>query len=304
MLYVIYPDMEIWHYMLHDYENDSLDVCIRALNQNCTKWQLAIRKIFNNRKVPSFFIFNSRVRQELKQLGEGDSVLLCDYADPILAKAIDSLVSSKVKKYYWIWNPVTDRDRAFYTHGFAVMKSLGFELSTFDETDAKQYGMQLYKQFFRKEDITDRKIEEKFDFYFVGFAKNREGDLLKLQEHLKEFRLFFKIVHTYAEAIPYAESVNNILQSRCVVEYVQHNQSGMTLRPLEAMFYKKKLITNNQNTVNYDFYAPENIFIIGKDDFQGLPEFLNIPYRQVDSVLIDKYNISTWLNHYKQQKND
>ena len=302
MLYVIYPDMEIWHYMLHDYKNDSQDVCIRALNQNCAKWQLAIRKIFNNCKVPSFCIFNSRIRRELKRLGEGDSVLLCDYADPVLAKAISSLVSPKVKKHYWIWNPVTDKDCAFYSYGFEVMKSLGFELSTFDEADAKQYGMQLYKQFFRKENIAGQSLEEKYDFYFVGFAKNRENDLLKLQQQLKDFRLLFKIVHSYAETITYDESVNNILQSRCVVEYVQHNQTGMTLRPLEAMFYRKKLITNNLNTSNYEFYYPENIFIIGKDEFKDLPEFLIKPYREIEKKIVDEYNISSWLNNYKTIK--
>lgn len=302
MLYVIYPDMEIWHYMLHDYKIDRHDVRIRALNQNCAKWQLAIRKMFNNCKVPSFCIFNSRLRRELKQLGKGDSVLLCDYADPVLARAISSLVSPNVKKHYWIWNPVTDKDRAFYSRGFEVMKSLGFKLSTFDEADAKQYGMQLYKQFFRKEDVTGRTSEEKYDFYFVGFAKNRENDLLKLKEHLKNYRLLFKIVHNYSEAITYDESVNNILQSRCVVEYVQHNQTGMTLRPLEAMFYHKKLITNNLDSVNYDFYCPENIFIIGKDDFKELPKFLKTPYKNIDMALVDSYCISSWFNHYKITK--
>lgn len=302
MLYVIYPDMEIWHYMLHDYKTDGQDVCIRALNQNCAKWQLAIRKVFKNYRVPTFCIFNSQLRRELKQLSEGDSVLLCDYADPVLAKAISSLVSNKVKKHYWIWNPVTDRDRAFYSHGFEVMKSLGFELSTFDEADAKQYGMQLYKQFFRKEDVTNKKLDEKYDFYFVGFAKNRENDLLKLKEKLKNYRLLFKIVHSYAEAITYDESVNNILQSRCVVEYVQHNQTGMTLRPLEAMFYKKKLITNNQNTDCFDFYHPDNIFIIGKDQFEDLQVFLKKPYYDLCAEMVDEYSVKTWLNHYKENK--
>lgn len=302
MLYVIYPDMEIWHYMLHDYQNDSQDVCIRALNQNCAKWQLAIRKVFNRNKVPSFCIFNSRLRRELKQLCKGDSVLLCDYADPVLAKAVSSLVSPVVRKHYWIWNPVTDKNRAFYSHGFEVMKSLGFELSTFDEADAKQYGMQLYNQFFRKENSIIKPIEDKYDFYFVGFAKNREEDIHKLKQQLKDFRLLFKIVHSYAEAITYDESVNNILQSRCVVEYVQHNQTGMTLRPLEAMFYRKKLITNNQNTVNYEFYCPENIFIIGKDSMDDLYEFIKSPYRDVDSKIVDKYNVSAWLNNFLVNK--
>lgn len=305
MLYVIYPDMEIWQYMLHDYKTDSNEICIRALNQNCTKWQLAIRKLFNNSTVPSCLLFNSRLSHELNALKNGDSVLLCDYADPVLIKTINTLVPHGVRKYYWIWNPVTDNDRDFYSHAFRVMKSLGFELATFDENDAKQYGMRLYNQFFRREHLNDTVCAsngaELHDFYFVGFAKNREADLLQLQEQLKGYRLFFKIVHNYAEAITYNESVRNILQSKCIVEYVQHNQKGMTLRPLEALFYQKKLITNNQDTVKFDFYRPENIFIIGKDKLESLSQFLEIPFHPISSDIVERYSISTWFNHFKLQ---
>lgn len=298
MLYVIYPDVEIWQYMLQDYKEDRDGIRIRALNQNCKKWQLAMRKIFNNSRLPSVFLFNQRLRKELSALKEGDSVLLCDYADPIIVKAINSLVSPVVKKHFWIWNPVTDKDRTFYSHAFKVMNINGFTLATFDEHDAKQYGMHLYNQFFRKDNNVNEKGDEPYDFYFIGYAKNREQDLLRLKEQLKNFRVLFKIVHRGDEAISYEESVKNIMHSKCIVEYVQHNQSGMTLRPLEALFYNKKLITNNSNTINYDFYCPENVFILGKDKFEDLNVFLETPCRITTRELVEKYCVKSWFNHF------
>lgn len=299
MLYVIYPDVEIWQYMLQDYKEDRDEIRIRALNQNCGKWQLAMRKIFNNSRLPSVFLFNQRVRKELGALKEGDSVLLCDYADPVLVKAIYSLVSPAVKKHYWIWNPVTDSDRAFYSHSFEIMKSLGFALATFDEHDANLYDMTLYNQFMRKENVENKAYDELYDFYFVGFAKNRESDLLKLKEQLKDFRVLFKIVHNPAEAIPYEEIVQNILRSKCIVDYVQHNQAGMTLRPLEAMFYKKKLLTNNRSIRQFDFYTPENVFIIGEDDFSSICDFIKSPFKPIDESIVKKYDTSSWLSHFR-----
>jgi hypothetical protein len=261
-----------------------------------------MRKLFNNSQLPTVFLFHQRIRNELRALKEGDSVLLCDYADPVITKAISSLVPNTVQKHFWIWNPVTDNDRAFYSHGFEVMKALGYDMATFDERDAQQHGMRLYNQFFRKENVGNNECEECYDFYFVGFAKNREQDLLRLKEQLKDFRVLFKIVHSYEETITYDESVRNILNSKCIVEYVQHNQTGMTLRPLEALFYNKKLITNNQNTVNYDFYYPENVFILGKDNIEDLSTFLNSPCRALPNELKNKYSVKYWLNHFVEKQ--
>lgn len=297
MQYIIFPDVELWHYMLRNYEQDSNDVRIRALNRYCSKIQLVIRKLFTNLKVPPFLILNKTIRKELNGLKKGDSVLLCDYADPVLTMSISKLVNNEVKKYYWIWNPVTDKYRSFYARSFEIMRSYGYCLGTFDSGDAKQYGMSLYNQFFRSEIYGDS--ECLYDFYFIGFAKNREEEVLRLKDTLCKYRLLFKIVHTYNETITYDESIKNIMQSKCIVEIVQHEQTGMTLRPLESLFLHKKLLTNNERIIESDFYTPSNIFIIGKDDLSDIDSFLSTPFQEIPNSVSCRYSVDEWINHFR-----
>ena len=59
----------------------------------------------------------------------------------------------------------------------------------------------------------------------------------------------------------YYEYLKQIENSRIICEVVQKGQSGLTVRALEALFFEKKLITNNESIIEFDFYDSNNIFI-------------------------------------------
>jgi hypothetical protein len=42
----------------------------------------------------------------------------------------------------------------------------------------------------------------------------------------------------------------------------------LIFRVFEALGYKKKLITNNQDITSYDFYNENNIFVITNENYQ------------------------------------
>ena len=69
----------------------------------------------------------------------------------------------------------------------------------------------------------------------------------------------------------------------------------MTLRPLEALQFKKKLVTDNKNIINYPFYRKENIFILGTDDIDQLYDFINSPYVDIGEDIIRYYHFENWL---------
>ena len=142
--------------------------------------------------------------------------------------------------------------------------------------------------------------EEEYDFYFIGFEKNRAEILGKLKEKLKDYRCCFKVIHHSSECIPYAQNIDNIKKARCIIEIVQKGQEGITLRPLEAIACGKKLLTNNTNIQQFDFYTPQNIFIWGEDDFSNIDKFINSTLLSLHPSTCLKYDISSWLNHYKQ----
>ena len=60
-------------------------------------------------------------------------------------------------------------------------------------------------------------------------------------------------------------------------------QNGITIRIQESLIHKVKLITDDVNIVKYDFYNPNNIFILGRDNMNGLKDFLDTPYEDVKS---------------------
>lgn len=298
MLYVIYPNTDIWTFVLGDICRD--DVVLHTLNECCNIWQQIVRKIFRDRYVPARLLFNSRICKDLKKLHKGDSLLLCGYSDLCLVKGLNKCVCKDVKKYYWIWDPIKDDEKVYYRTVFETMRKENFEPSTFDPLNANEFSLNLYKQFFKKIEPQEENIL--YDFYFIGFAKKRESLLENLSLVLKNYRLNFKLVHNVTDYITYKENINNVLHTRCIVDIVQDGQMGITLRPLEALFLKKKIITNNKSIINESFYSPKNIFVIGLDDFSKIKEFIESPFFDIEDNIVKQYTVDAWLNHFVESK--
>ena len=63
---------------------------------------------------------------------------------------------------------------------------------------------------------------------------------------------------------------------------------------IEALGAKKKLITTNEDIVNYDFYCPENIYLYnGKFDLDNI--FFKSKYKRIDNVIYERYSLRNWL---------
>ncbi len=82
--------------------------------------------------------------------------------------------------------------------------------------------------------------------------------------------------------------------SKCVLDSAQDNQNGLTIRVLESLGAKKKLITTNSDIANYDFYRPENIYVYsGEFDFNSV--FFKSDYIALPEDIYKKYNCRAWL---------
>ena len=88
------------------------------------------------------------------------------------------------------------------------------------------------------------------------------------------------------------------MSSKAVLDIVQEGQIGLTIRTMETLCLHKKLITNNKDIVNYDFYNKNNIFIIGVDSFDDLKLFINTRVGKVDKKILSKYNFVDWVNSF------
>ena len=77
-------------------------------------------------------------------------------------------------------------------------------------------------------------------------------------------------------------------------------QRGLTLRPLEALFMKKKLLTNNKHIREYPFYSPDNIFIFGENNKTDIVHFLQLEYDESVDALINEYNFNHWISEFQK----
>lgn len=109
------------------------------------------------------------------------------------------------------------------------------------------------------------------------------------------------IIDLKNKSLLYSENLENVKKATCLLEIVVEGQTGLTLRTMEALFFNKKLITNNSSIMQYDFYHPNNILIIRDEADIDLDFFLK-PFINRDEYL-EKYKIGTWLENLVRKNN-
>lgn len=195
---------------------------------------------------------------------------------------------------------------------------------SFDRNDVKETpNLKFLPLFYSNvyENIGTKNNEEyKYDFCFVGTAHPKKYKFIKMMSeqlktvYPKQFIYFFfpspivyfyrKIMNKELRKAKYKEfhyvplkgyEMNDVYEaSRCVLDSAQDGQLGLTIRVLEALGAKKKLITTNEDIINYDFYRPENIYVYkGEIDLNNI--FFKEEYKEVDSIIYEKYSLKSWL---------
>jgi len=246
----------------------------------------------------------------------------------------DGLRGRDVIKYIHKTNPST-RIILYYVNKFRQgakndpenFKDLPCELWSFDKNDCERVKMNYnpfcYDDVFSNEE--NKKAfhnkeyvgQEIYDAFFIGVDKNRLATLIKLKTLLEKYQYKVKIILKKAKhlsyknftaedndfilterGIEYKDVIKYIHQSKCIIEIEDTNQNGLTLRSMESIFFKKKLITDNHDILNYDFYKNENIFILGYDAEERLKTFLLSPYEPVDDDIIKQYTWEAWLDRF------
>lgn len=182
-------------------------------------------------------------------------------------------------------------------------RRMGFQFYTMNPSDAETYQMHLTTQVYRHFD--EIKISNsKSDFYFLGKTKGREIILSRLKTAL-EAKSFSVDFHLFAdvpkEPISFEENVSFSKGSCCLVDIVasKYGQDGMTLRPLEALFLGKKLLTDFAPIKDCDFYHPDNVFILDNNNsLEGIEEFMAKPMHPIPKEIVEQYEVNHWLQKY------
>ena len=100
--------------------------------------------------------------------------------------------------------------------------------------------------------------------------------------------------------MPYAVVQERVRTSRAILELISDGQTGLTQRSFEALFLRKKLITTSSEVNSYDFYHPQNVFILGERPLEELPGFLHSPFHPIAPEIVKQYTLAGWLQHFSR----
>ncbi|WP_202963144.1 hypothetical protein, partial [Aeromonas aquatica] len=93
-----------------------------------------------------------------------------------------------------------------------------------------------------------------------------------------------------------SEEIISVLADTKVVIDIEHpNQNGLTMRTIEMVGMQKKLITTNRNVMEYDFYNPNNILVVDRENPHIDIHFIHSEYHHINDAIRDKYSLSSWL---------
>lgn len=194
---------------------------------------------------------------------------------------------------------------SYYKFDVQFFKNKCDAVLSYDNGDALKYGLTFCHSPYSFINISQKRDISESDIYFCGKAKNRLDELYKLYEYFmkKEKRCKFIITDVpnekvrkdlaiqYNKKISYYENLQYIQSTKCILDVVQQNSVGETLRVKEAVTYGKKLITNNQDIVKRPFYSKERICVFSKIEdidmnfLQGVCKPLNYEFSNFEEIL-------------------
>ena len=189
----------------------------------------------------------------------------------------------------------------------------------FDECDFFQYkdkfpNLAICDNFFFDFDDGKKNVENSRKVFYVGsYIEDRLPDLLftlnQLEKHDVEFDINLKYyrrtkpcenphIQFCKSNISFKDNINRLKEAKIILDFKVQEHNGLSLRFFEALKYEKKIITNNVAVLKYDFYDPQNIFILHRDNLENLGVFIESDYKKLPLQIVEKYSFSSWLNKY------
>lgn len=149
---------------------------------------------------------------------------------------------------------------------------------------------------------TGKKKHEKTVCYFLGRDKKRLSAITELAENLLGYNVIldFNIVkdkdsqgnsaYFIDNPFSYNENLKRSLAADIIVDITQEYQSGWTLRILEALYFNKKIITNNKKVLDSEIYSKERFFVLGHDKWSSFEFFMDADILPVTESVLYKYS--------------
>lgn len=191
---------------------------------------------------------------------------------------------------------------------------------SFDKSDAAKYSINFRPLFFCEGFESNHTVTSEYDISFIGTAHTDRFSIVEKIDHQlggsrrRYWYLFLQAKWVFwlyrvtnksyrkakyedfkFQSIPKHEVQRIFNASKAILDIEHPHQTGLTMRTLETLGARKKLVTTNPSVKFYDFFCEENIFVIDRHDPKVPERFLDIPYRDVDPKIYYRYSLAGWL---------
>lgn len=176
---------------------------------------------------------------------------------------------------------------------------------SYDKRDVEKFNFQFLTNYIYDDKIAQNTIVNKA--FNISSFDNRFPLLEKLANYLTVNQVSFRFIvkknklfnhntiEITKEYFPLNDVKKIISSSLVMVDLQKNNQLGLSFRVFEALGYKKKLITNNQDITTYDFYNKNNIFVINNENIEVPIDFFESEYEDIDPLIFNKYKLENWI---------
>ncbi len=225
----------------------------------------------------------------------------------------------KAKVFIYMWDSIKNKKQAL------SLLPLSDKFFTFDSTDIQINNKINFLPLFYVSDYAKIRVQKDF-LYDLAFIGTVHSDRYKIVKDIESFarknnlsiylyfyspsRLLFwikKIFHKDFRFIPEKDISYKALNKKDIIEIIQKtkvvidiehpSQNGLTMRSIEMLGAKRKLITTNSNIENYDFYDASNIQVITRHNIALDKDFFNSSFKEVDVKIYENYSLKEWISH-------
>lgn len=247
------------------------------------------------------FIENT-LREKAKRLPEYETILVMT-AD-FFSEEFLSIIRTKTKKLVGNHWDGLSRTPDVYPKLKFFDKFFVFDKNDVDE---KKNIFFLTNFFFNFEEEKTQPIIKNDVFYIGTYVEERFKSLKEFSAILSLKKISQKIllfswdkrepegeINFTNQFLTYDENMSWVKSSKALLDLKLKEHNGLSFRFFEALKYEKKLITDNPDAKNYDFYRQGNIFIIGEDSEENLNNFIENPYQEIPAEIKNKYSFESW----------
>lgn len=272
-----------------------------------SRFKNSLSKIFLG-KNPKLELRQKFIVSELEKRGFQDQILV------INPELIDREYHLKIKKF-------TKRYIAYLYDSLArhpinsLIEGIFDDIYSFDKTDIKNYNFKEVNNYIYFDTPKKDRQNPKFDVCYLASYDSRIPRMNAVANELEKLgksyqflivgkkswiKKLLKLPETKTSVvyrmkrIHHADIPKFYQNARIILDLVRENQSGLSFRIFEAIALEKKVITDNENIVNYDFYNPNNILVLNNTNNLNL-NFFETPYEKIPEDIYYRYTLDSWV---------